>query len=184
MRKAALLVSLIIVMSLMAFGCAQKEIVSDTGAAPQKETSAQQVTPGSTEGDMNIQSEDVGTTDVAKSSLNLEEAGLSDIYFDFDSYTIQEQYKDKLMTLANKLLDTGASVLIEGHCDDRGTNEYNLALGDRRAKAVKDFMKAAGVPASRIETVSFGEEKPVCTQQTEDCWAKNRRAHFVAEGGK
>jgi len=167
----------------MALGCAQKQLVSDTETTPQQDTSAQQVTAGNTEGDMDIQSEEINTTDAASKRMNLEEAGLSDIYFEFDSYEIQDKYKDKLMTLANKLLDTGASVLIEGHCDDRGTNEYNLALGDRRAKAAKDFLKAAGVPASRIETISFGEEKAVCSQQTESCWTKNRRAHFSAEGG-
>jgi len=75
--------------------------------------------------------------------------------------------------------DSSAILSIEGHCDERGTNEYNLALGDRRAKAVKDYLVSLGVPSSRIETISYGEEKPLCSAQNEDCWAKNRRAHFV-----
>jgi peptidoglycan-associated lipoprotein len=183
MRKAALLAIAIMIMSLLALGCAQKKVVSETETQPEQVSPpAEQVTPGSTEGEMAIESEEVAPTETA-SHLDLEAAGLSDIYFDFDSYAIKDQYKDKLMTLANKLLDSSSSVLVEGHCDDRGTDEYNLALGDRRARAVKDFLKAAGVPNQRIETVSFGEERPVCSDQTESCWSQNRRAHFTAEGG-
>jgi len=72
-----------------------------------------------------------------------------------------------------------ARLSLEGHCDERGTNEYNLALGDRRAKAVKDYLVSLGVASGRIDVISYGEEKPVCKEQSEDCWAKNRRAHFI-----
>jgi len=72
-----------------------------------------------------------------------------------------------------------ATVTIEGHCDDRGTNEYNLALGDRRADSTKAFLVDLGIGASRLTTISYGEERPLCMQQTEECWAKNRRGHFV-----
>jgi peptidoglycan-associated lipoprotein len=72
-----------------------------------------------------------------------------------------------------------ALVLIEGHCDERGTNEYNLALGERRARAARDYLTSAGVPESRITIVSYGEERPLCTERTEVCWAQNRRAHFL-----
>lgn len=76
-------------------------------------------------------------------------------------------------------------VIIEGHCDERGTNEYNLGLGDRRANSAKEYLISLGIPSNKIETISYGEEKPICTEQTEDCWAKNRRAHFVfIEEGK
>jgi peptidoglycan-associated lipoprotein len=68
---------------------------------------------------------------------------------------------------------------IEGHCDERGTPEYNLALGERRAESAKSFLVDLGIEAYRISTVSYGEERPVCTEQTEDCWAKNRRDDFV-----
>ena len=76
--------------------------------------------------------------------------------------------------------------MVEGHCDERGTNEYNLALGDRRSRAVRDYLVALGIGSNRIETISYGEEKPVCAEKTEECWAKNRRAHFVVlrEAGK
>ena len=117
-----------------------------------------------------------------------EESGLfKDIYFDFDRYDVRQDAKTVLQTIASWLLkNTSAKVLVEGHCDDRGTNEYNLALGDRRAKAVRDYIVALGIGSGRIETISYGEEKPVCSQQTEECWTKNRRAHFVVlrEAGK
>jgi peptidoglycan-associated lipoprotein len=69
-------------------------------------------------------------------------------------------------------------LLVEGHCDQRGTNEYNLALGDRRAKAAMDYLVAQGVAASRITTISYGEEQPICTEARESCWAQNRRDQF------
>ena len=74
-----------------------------------------------------------------------------------------------------------ARITIEGHCDERGSEEYNLGLGDRRAIAVKEYMISQGIPAARFSTVSYGEEKPVCHEQTEACYAKNRRAHFATE---
>jgi len=104
----------------------------------------------------------------------------SDILFAYDRYDIGDSGKPVAKAVAAWLQkNPAARLLIEGHCDERGTNEYNLALGDRRAKAVKDYLAALGIAAKRIETISYGEEKPLCTQQTEECWSKNRRAHFV-----
>ncbi|MBI5188452.1 MAG: peptidoglycan-associated lipoprotein Pal [Nitrospirae bacterium] len=118
----------------------------------------------------------------------IEERGVfEDIHFDFDKYDIRPDAKPALQTTASWLLkNTSAKILIEGHCDERGTNEYNLALGDRRAKAARDYLTALGVTSGRIEMISYGEERPLCKEQTEDCWAKNRRAHFVVlkEAGK
>jgi peptidoglycan-associated lipoprotein len=103
-----------------------------------------------------------------------------DIHFDFDKYDIRPNAVPILQKVASWLLkNTFAKIFIEGHCDERGTNQYNLALGDRRAKATKDYLTALGVVSNRIEMVSYGEEKPLCTEKTEECWAKNRRAHFV-----
>jgi peptidoglycan-associated lipoprotein len=117
-----------------------------------------------------------------------EESGLfKDIYFDFDKYDVQPDAKPVLQAIASWLLkNPSAKILVEGHCDERGTNEYNLALGDRRAKAVRDYLAALGVSSNKVETISYGEEKPVCSEKTEECWAKNRRAHFVVlrEAGK
>ena len=86
---------------------------------------------------------------------------------------------DSIAAWLNK--DKNINVLIEGHCDERGTNEYNLALGEKRANAAKEYLSARGIAAKRINTISYGEEKPLCTEQNEDCYQKNRRAHFVAE---
>ncbi len=117
-----------------------------------------------------------------------EESGLfKDIYFDFDKYDVQEDAKVVLKNIASWLLkNNSAKIMVEGHCDERGTNEYNLALGDRRARAARDYLVALGIGSNRVETISYGEEKPVCTEKTEECWAKNRRAHFVVlrEAGK
>ncbi|MBI3457958.1 MAG: OmpA family protein [Candidatus Rokubacteria bacterium] len=74
-----------------------------------------------------------------------------------------------------------ALLLIEGHADERGTNEYNLALGERRAKATRDFLVSLGVEAGRMTVISYGEERPTCTERTEACWAQNRRAHFLVK---
>ena len=106
-----------------------------------------------------------------------------DIYFDYDEYQIQPSAKPVLERVSSWLLkNSSAKISVEGNCDERGTNEYNLALGDRRAKAVRDYLIALGIAPDRIQTISYGEEKPVCMEQTEQCWAKNRRVHFVVLG--
>ena len=102
-----------------------------------------------------------------------------DIHFDFDKYVLTPRAMMILDGKAAWLRDHGdASVIIEGHCDNRGSNEYNLALGDRRANSAKNYLVKSGVASSRMTTISYGEEKPLCTQDTESCWAKNRRDHF------
>ena len=118
----------------------------------------------------------------------IEERGLfGDIQFDYDKYDIRPDAKPILQNVASWLIkNTSAKILVEGHCDERGTNEYNLALGDRRAKAARDYLIALGIASNRIEMLSYGEEKPLCKESAEECWAKNRRAHFVIlkEAGK
>jgi peptidoglycan-associated lipoprotein len=103
-----------------------------------------------------------------------------DIYFEFDKSTLTPAAQDNLMKKAAWLrANPNAAVTIEGHCDERGTNEYNLALGDRRADSAKSFLVDLGIAAPRLTTVSYGEERPVCSQHDEECWSKNRRANFV-----
>lgn len=105
---------------------------------------------------------------------------IEDVHFDFDRYDIKERYREVLKDTADWLLkNRDVSIVVEGHCDERGSNEYNLALGDRRAYSVKQYLVTLGIIASRIETVSYGEEKPVCTESNEECWGRNRRASFV-----
>ena len=104
-----------------------------------------------------------------------------DIHFDFDKYVLTPQAMMILDDKAAYLREhAGVRVLVEGHADDRGSNEYNLALGDRRANSAKNYLVKSGVAASRITTISYGEEQPLCMQQSESCWYRNRRGHFGA----
>jgi peptidoglycan-associated lipoprotein len=103
-----------------------------------------------------------------------------DVPFGFDSDTVDSAGMDAVRANAAVLkAQPDRRVEIEGHCDERGTSEYNLALGARRARAVKDAMVGLGVSADRMSTVSYGEELPLCKESTESCWATNRRAHFT-----
>jgi peptidoglycan-associated lipoprotein len=103
-----------------------------------------------------------------------------DILFEFDSASLSAEAQEILRAKAAWLkANPGARVIIEGHCDERGTNEYNLALGDRRAFSAKSFLVDLGIADSRLTTISYGEEQPVDIGSSEDAWAKNRRAHFV-----
>ena len=112
----------------------------------------------------------------------VESAALRDVYFDFDRYDVRGGDKGTLDENAKWLKSNqSALLLIEGHADERGTNEYNLALGERRAKATRDYLVSVGIDAGRITVISYGEERPTCTEKTEGCWAKNRRAHFLVK---
>jgi len=103
-----------------------------------------------------------------------------DIYFDFDKSTLTPAAQDNLLRKAEWLRENSyATVTIEGHCDERGTNEYNLALGDRRAESAKAFLIDLGIDPARLTTISYGEERPVDPRHNEEAWAKNRRDHFV-----
>jgi peptidoglycan-associated lipoprotein len=112
----------------------------------------------------------------------VESAALRDVFFDFDRYEVRAGDKGTLDENAKWLKSNqSALLLIEGHTDERGTNEYNLALGERRAKATRDYLVSVGIDEGRITVISYGEERPVCTDKTEACWAKNRRAHFLVK---
>ena len=117
------------------------------------------------------------------SSADMLQQQAQDAYFDFDKSDIRQDANDALTKDAALLKqifaqDPNFSVVMEGHCDERGSAEYNLALGDRRATAARDFLVQLGVPADRLKTISYGKERPQCTEATEECWQKNRRAHL------
>jgi peptidoglycan-associated lipoprotein len=115
---------------------------------------------------------------------NTEGGPLEDIHFDLNSSALGDAARETLGQHANWLkAHAGVRVTVEGHCDERGTVEYNLALGEQRAKATKEFLVSLGVAAGRLRTVSFGKEKPVDPGSNEAAWARNRRAHFVVSGG-
>ena len=105
---------------------------------------------------------------------------VKDVYFDYDKSDVRADQQSAVQADAAFLQQhPNMSVTVEGHCDERGSTEYNLALGDNRASAVKNALVAAGVAADRVKTVSFGKEKPFCTESNEACWQQNRRGHFV-----
>jgi len=109
-----------------------------------------------------------------------ESSMLKDIHFDFDRYDIRPQDAEILKEIANLLKKfPSIKIQIEGHCDERGTNEYNLALGERRANSAKEYLTSLGISPERISTISYGEERPLDPSHNEEAWAKNRRAHFV-----
>lgn len=170
-----------VLVALVAYGC-QKKIATqpdksitgqqDAAEAQKPSEKVEKVTEAKVSG---IESKDLGAK-----AFEEKEGMFQDVLFEYDKYEVKDTYKPVLQSVASWMTKNGAAKLsVEGHCDDRGTNEYNLALGDRRAKAVKDYLVTLGVPAARIDVISYGEEKPLCTQQTEECWTKNRRAHFV-----
>ncbi|HUO90428.1 MAG TPA: peptidoglycan-associated lipoprotein Pal [Rhizomicrobium sp.] len=106
------------------------------------------------------------------------------VHFAYNEYNIEDNDRATLQRQATWLAKYPAvRVTVEGDCDERGTREYNLALGARRANAVKEYLVSLGVSASRIETISYGKEHPICTESTEDCWAQNRRGVTTISGG-
>jgi peptidoglycan-associated lipoprotein len=108
------------------------------------------------------------------------ERPLPDVFFDLDESTIRDDARGPLQTDADWMKKwTSTQVTVEGHCDSRGSSEYNLALGSRRAQAVKDYLVNLGVPAGRVSVVSKGKEQPVCTEEMDACWQQNRRGHFI-----
>ena len=171
---------------LLAGGCAKHELVkADEAIAPAASTVAK--TPTKTEG---AETEGVKTDPMKESAAQdalkpVSEEGelkvaLEKIYFDFDAYKLSDQARTTLVKDASLLKKTRAArVRIEGNCDERGSDEYNLALGERRAKAAMEYLVTMGVPANNLSVISFGKEKPEDPGHDETAWAKNRRDEFV-----
>ena len=169
---------LILVLIIFAVGCAKKYVKEAEAPVkakpevaaeePQKEVKVEEkILPRETKQDA------VTSTQEALSELK-------DALFDYDKYDIRPDARAALDSAAAWLnKNKNINVLIEGHCDERGTNEYNLALGEKRATAARDYLIARGVASTKIKTISYGEEKSICTEQNEACYQKNRRAHFV-----
>ncbi len=176
-------------LAFVSFGC-HKAATKPEVEQPVKETTKEseqkapeKVTEKGMEKKVVSGKESVESQETGVGAMEGKEGIFKDIHFDFDKYDIKNEYTSELKAIASWIAkNPGAKLSVEGHCDDRGTNEYNLALGDRRAKSVRDYLVSLGVSSSKVETISYGEEKPLCMEQTEDCWAKNRRAHFVVLG--
>ena len=173
----------VLILALMFFvSCSKQAVVRTTDPAGGSSQSSQ-----STDSDSINQQERAGSEDITEggsgmSSDSMMMINLEDVYFQYDRATLTAEAQE---ILSNKALwlqsNNTAKVVIEGHCDNRGTNEYNLALGDRRAASTKAFLINLGVSPSRLVTISYGEERPLANGHNEKAWAKNRRAHFEVE---
>ena len=158
---------MLVLAMMMSAGCSSKNVVKSTEEPARQFPSSQETS----------------TQEVQRTGYGFDKwqnGPLGDVFFDFDSSTLsadaQEQLKQNSSWLAN---NPTKKALIEGHCDSRGTSEYNLALGERRSVSAKQYLVKLGVASSRLETVSFGQERPFDLGQNEEAWAKNRRDHFV-----
>lgn len=164
------LIGIIFLSSFLALvGCSskKKEEAEKTGDAPMTTT---------TETDTGSES----AMSLSGDSDNKTAGSLTSVYFDFDSSTLRADTKAALDSNSSYLTSNSTvEVQIEGHCDERGGVEYNLALGERRAKAVMEYLTAMGIPSSRITTISYGKEKPIAMGHDEESWSQNRRANFV-----
>jgi peptidoglycan-associated lipoprotein len=174
-KMAVLLMSLVL---MAAVSCSKKAVTMDNGSVP------------------NANEDSYAKSGVEKSSMQEEnmdpaasarESGTTagivlqqDVYFEFDKTTLTPDARAALVKNGEWLrINRDVVITIEGHCDERGTNEYNLALGDRRAETVKTFLADLGIQPSRLKTISYGEEQPADPNHSESAWAKNRRAHFL-----
>jgi peptidoglycan-associated lipoprotein len=172
-------------------GCAPSTAAKPEMTAPKSGTPAAPGGSGQGEGQRGSGSE----SSTAPGSLEALQKGqnpatpasspLKDVFFEFDRYDLRTDARETLKVNADWLKrNPTARIEIEGHCDSRGTNEYNLALGAKRAQAAKDYLANLGIPGERLSTISYGAEIPVCTEQSENCWSQNRRARFVVIAGK
>jgi peptidoglycan-associated lipoprotein len=186
LRKKAFILLFVLLM-ILPCSCAKKKIEQAYGpvnqnqgqsSASQSDTSSPEMLPQTIELAPSQASGLPGTAPATESLKIFED---EDIYFNFDEYTISEEGKNILVSKAVFLKTRPAlKVIIEGHCDDRGTTEYNLALGEKRAGEVRKYLISLGIDGNRLSVISYGKEKPAASGQNEAAWAKNRRAHLDA----
>lgn len=175
------LVMLVLVFGLLGLlsGCAKKELRTDLPPEPEKPkavevTSKEQPKAAAT--DATMREQQIKEEMARKRMMFLNEL----VHFDFDKYNIRPDAAEVLKRKADWLKENpDVAVIIEGHCDERGTEAYNLALGDRRANSAKKFLASLGVDEKRLEAISYGKERPLDPRHNEEAWAKNRRAQFV-----
>jgi len=192
MRKSrAWIFGAIMLAMLLALGvsCAKKQVTMETQemAADESQQSAEDEAARREAEEARLQEQRAREARQRQEASSMSEAARKaafedeEIHFDFDKYVLTPQAMMVLDDKAAYLREhPEVRVLVEGHCDDRGSNEYNLALGDRRANSAKNYLVKSGVAESRITTISYGEEQPLCMQQNESCWYRNRRGHFGA----
>jgi peptidoglycan-associated lipoprotein len=190
MKKSIIFLCLVVFVLAYA-GCAGKQLVKSDGTASAQNNSAiKQNEQTNTVGKSAIQNEQTNVAGESVKQNNGTKAqvaeeittNLRDIHFDFDQYSISQEDRKILSSHADYLLkNKNVKIIIEGNCDERGTTEYNLALGDRRGQEAKKFLVNSGVDQKRITTISYGKERPLDSEHNEEAWAKNRRDHFVVK---
>jgi peptidoglycan-associated lipoprotein len=176
-----------LVLTTALVGCARRPSLTSMAAAPSPSEAAatapepSAAAPRNAEATVAEQRRSVVVAERPAPATFEENANVKPIYFDFDKYDIRPGDARILEADAAWLKTNDVLVLIEGQCDERGTEEYNLALGDRRAPATLNHLAALGIAADRMSTISYGKDRPVCTEHTEECWALNRRAYIVVK---
>jgi peptidoglycan-associated lipoprotein len=172
MRVIAIL--LVMVLALSIVGCGKKKVEVDADA----EREARERAAAEAEAARRAELPEREVEPVVP--VRPEDIRLDNIYFEFDKYDLRPEAKTTLSANARTMMEhAGFNIIIEGHCDERGTEEYNLALGEKRALAARDYLSGFGIAKDRISVISYGEEKPVDPRHNEEAWAKNRRAQVV-----
>ncbi|MBV5337032.1 MAG: peptidoglycan-associated lipoprotein Pal [Deltaproteobacteria bacterium] len=170
------------IVAMMAAGCAKEEVVKKDEPVVEQQTVKQQEPVKQVEPVKQAEPAKVEPAQQEASAAKASEAvALETVYFDFDKSDLRQDARDALSKNAEALLKkvADAKIQVAGHCDERGSDEYNLALGDRRAKSVAKYLTTLGIKADRISTISYGKEKPAVQGNDEAAWSKNRRAEFV-----
>jgi peptidoglycan-associated lipoprotein len=189
LRKYLMVVLLMVACAAMIAGCASKQLTKGNGEAPAQNVSSvgqQKANNISSTGQQNadVKMKNIknpeGQNIKTSSEMRNEKRGLEDIHFDFDKSNIRQDDRKILSRNAAYLSkNKNVKIVIEGNCDERGTAEYNMALGERRADEAKQYLVNLGIDGKRITTISYGSEKPLDPGHDEDAWAKNRRDHFA-----
>jgi peptidoglycan-associated lipoprotein len=184
MKRTNVALLVVLMISVLAFyGCPKK---TEMSATPEEEAQKVEAAPTAPADEAARQAEAEAAAKQAEQEEQeraaREAAGLQPVYFDFDQSAVRSDARDVLKANAEWLkANPDVKIRIEGNCDERGTIEYNQALGQRRASAAKKYLANLGIKSSRIKLISYGKERPSCTESTEDCWQQNRRDDFVAE---
>jgi peptidoglycan-associated lipoprotein len=194
MQKHWTISAIVLVLTAMVLfsvsSCAKKEISSEPATTTAEEEAKRRAEEEARQRELErqraLKEEDIGDESLSDSMAEQRTVSArtrfenEDIYFEFDSVRLTPGAQEILTQKAQWLqANRDAMVTIEGHCDNRGTNEYNLALGEGRAQSAKGFLVDLGIDATRLNTISYGEERPIAMDQTEEAWSRNRRAHFV-----
>lgn len=188
--RQCLSVALCLIVVMIVGGCSGKRIVTSAGDQAFQPTSSPAPVPEKTsavpeaqteQAEVRVEEEPIAPAPLVEPSpLPVDPlVGLSDVYFDFDQYAIRKDARSTLERLIGLLKsELPQGLVIEGHCDERGTIAYNVLLGERRAQAVKRYLRKHGMAATQIQVISYGKERPVCHEHDEACWQSNRRVHF------